>query len=219
EADAAVRAAARWPHGLATHRSRKARDAAATERSAQVTERAEYWVLKVLPPEAVLVLTKEMASELECVNGELCAPIDVYSNETDACERSRSIAGRDRCTRWCCRCPCPGSVVDRGGKRAADVGRLDLAAGSSERIPVGAVPLAARAASTPDPLELIGDAGEVTRGFELGRRGGAGDLGGRHGLSNHASVSAARMLDKPWASSARASPATLRKVLDLRYGA
>ena len=53
-----------------------------------ISERAEYWVLKVLRPEAVLVLTKEMASELECVNGELCAPIDVYSNETDACARA-----------------------------------------------------------------------------------------------------------------------------------
>ena len=83
------------------------------------------------------------------------------------------------------------------------------------------MPLAARAAPAPDPLELVGHAGQVARRFELGRRSGSGDLGGGHGLSNHASVSAARMLDKPRApaSSARPSPATLRKVLDPRYGA
>lgn len=51
-------------------------------------ERAEYWVLKVLRPEAVLVLTKEMASELECVAGELCEPVDWYPNEADACARA-----------------------------------------------------------------------------------------------------------------------------------
>ena len=53
-----------------------------------IAERAEYWVLKVLAPEAVSVLTQAMISELECVGNELCEPIDWYLNEADACARA-----------------------------------------------------------------------------------------------------------------------------------
>lgn len=54
----------------------------------------EYWVLKVLPPERVKVLTAAMISELECVNGELCEPIDAYGSEAEA--RARALAEHRR---------------------------------------------------------------------------------------------------------------------------
>jgi hypothetical protein len=49
---------------------------------------AAYWVLKVLGPEQVRELTPAMISELECVSGELCEPIDSYSSQDAASERA-----------------------------------------------------------------------------------------------------------------------------------
>lgn len=54
----------------------------------------EYWVLRVLDPEALRVLTAAMLSELECVGGELCEPIDSYRSEADA--RGRAIREHQR---------------------------------------------------------------------------------------------------------------------------
>lgn len=55
---------------------------------------AEYWVLRVLDPEGLRVLTAAMMSELECVSGELCEPIDCYRSETEA--RARAIREHQR---------------------------------------------------------------------------------------------------------------------------
>lgn len=59
-----------------------------------MTVGAEYWVLRVLPPERVKVLTPAMISELECVAGELCEPIECYRSETEA--RARALREHQR---------------------------------------------------------------------------------------------------------------------------
>lgn len=58
--------------------------------SAQIEIAADvvYWVLKVLPPDKVAVLTPAMMSELELVGGELCEPIDSYRSEVEASTRA-----------------------------------------------------------------------------------------------------------------------------------
>lgn len=47
-----------------------------------------YWVLKVLAPEYLQTLTPQMISELECVGGEICEPIDSYLSEVEAKARA-----------------------------------------------------------------------------------------------------------------------------------
>jgi len=49
---------------------------------------AVYWVLKVLGPDQVRELTPAMISELECVSGELCEPIDSYPSQDAAMARA-----------------------------------------------------------------------------------------------------------------------------------
>jgi len=48
----------------------------------------QFWVLKVLGPGDLEVLTPATSSELEYVGGELCEPIDSYRSQESAMQRA-----------------------------------------------------------------------------------------------------------------------------------